>query len=224
MTKTLFGGGENKTASAATSGYGSLPSDIQQYFNDLAAQGSGIVSDYSQYFAPMGLTQEEQLAASMMLPENFGYGVSQYLNPFTDYLTQDINKAFEDQYGAFKQQADEAGAFGGSRYRSGMSDLEQARLNAIGNILAGQFNQAANQYQTGISNLLGFGGLERGVTYAQQQALPTALGFQASLINPLLGGSTSSSYGKGYTEAGIIPGLTGAAQSGAKSAATGGMM
>jgi hypothetical protein len=184
--------GDPGTPSQSSSGYGALPSDLQKYFTDLAGQGSDVVEGASQYFSPMGLTPEEQMAQSMMDPSNIEASISQYLNPFRDIITQDINTAYGDEYSALKQQADEAGAFGGSRYRGGQSDLERARLDAIASAQSDQYNQAYNQYQQGIGNLLGFGGLERGVDMSQQMALPTALGFQGSLINPLLGNTTQT--------------------------------
>lgn len=208
MTKKLFGGSSTSQGSSNVSGYGALPAQLKKYFNDIALKGSGVVSNAEQYFSPQGINTYEQTAGEMMLPENFQAGVAQYLNPFRDIITQDVNKAFEGEFGALKQRADEAGAFGGSRYRMGQGDLERARLDSIIAGLAGQFNNAAGQYQQGIGNLLGFGGLQRGIDLAQRQALPSALSFYSDLINPLLGGGRSSSFGKGSTEQGIIPGLT----------------
>lgn len=209
MTKKLFGGSTSKSQSNNVSGYGALPSELQNYFKDIAAQGSDMAANASQYFAPQGINSYEQTAGNMIQPENFGAGVANYLNPFRDMITQDVNKAYEGGFGALQQRADEAGAFGGSRYREGQSDLERSRLDSIIAGLSGQFNNAAGQYQQGIGNLLGFGGLERGVDLGQRQAVPQALSYYQSLIAPLLSGSEGSTYGKTSTETGIIPGMTG---------------
>lgn len=210
MTKKLFGGSSSKSGSSNTSGFGALPADMQARFRDLAEAGGAFIDNPSQYFAPMGLTEEEQLAGGMLSPDQFQQGVSQYLNPFRDFITQDINRAFEDPASLIRQRASEAGAFGGSRQRDAATDLERARLDAIAGAQGGQFNQAANQFQQGLSNLFGFGGLKRGIDLGQRQALPTALSAYSSLLNPLLGGSQSSSFGKSSTEKGIVPGVTGA--------------
>ncbi len=207
MTKKLFGGSDSKQASNNVSGYGALPAELQKYFQNIASQGSDVMSNASQYFAPQGINSYENTAANMMQPENFQAGVEQYLNPFRDIISQDVNKAYQGEFGALKQRADEAGAFGGSRYRSGQSDLERSRLDSIISGLSGQFNNAAGQLQQGIGNLLGFGGLQRGVDFAQRQATPNAMNFYSSLINPLLGGGSSSSYGKSSAETGIVPGI-----------------
>lgn len=196
MTKKLFGGSSASTQSNV-SGYGALPAELQQYFKGIAGQGADIASNASQYFAPQGINTYEQSAADMMMPENYQASIEQYLNPFRDIITQDVNKAYEGEFGALKQRADEAGAFGGSRYREGQGDLERSRLDSIISGLSGQYNNAANQMQTGIGNLLGFGGLQRGVDFAQRQATPNALSFQSSLMSPLLSGSQGSSYNAG---------------------------
>lgn len=207
MTKKLFGGGSSKSENKSGSGFGALPTDLQERFRSIADTGAGLIESPEQYFAPMGLTDYEQTAGGMVTPEGFQAGVANYLNPFRQMITQDINRAFEDPYSALKSRANEAGAFGSSRYRSGEADLERARLDAIAAAQGGQFNQAAGQFQQGIQNLLGFGGLERGVDFAQRQALPSALGAYSSLINPLLGASFGTSYSKASDEKGIIPGI-----------------
>lgn len=207
MSQKLFGGSKSVNQSNNVSGYGALPAELQNYFKDIAAQGSDVVSNAAQYFAPQGINSYEDIAGQMILPENFQAGIANYLNPFRDIITQDINKAYEGEFGALKQRADEAGAFGGSRYRQGQSDLERSRLDSIIAGLAGQFNNAVGQYQQGIGNLLGFGGLQRSIDLAQRQALPTALGFYSDLINPLLSGSSGGSYGKSMSYQPALQGL-----------------
>lgn len=204
MTRKLFGGSKETSTQNNVSGYGALPAELQNYFKDIASKGSDVMSNASEYFAPQDINSYEQAAANMILPENFQAGIENYLNPFRDIITQDVNKAFEGEFGALKQRADEAGAFGGSRYRMGQGDLERSRLDSIIAGLAGQFNNAAGQMQTGIGNLLGFGGLQRGVDLAQRQATPAALSFYSDLIKPLLSGSSGSQYTKSTKDAGIF--------------------
>jgi hypothetical protein len=80
-------------------------------------------------------------------------------------------------------------------------------LDAIASAQSDQYNQAYNQYQQGIGNLLGFGGLERGIDLGdlgQSMALPTALSSYSNLINPLLGSTTSTGYSMSDEENGIF--------------------
>jgi hypothetical protein len=207
MTKTLFGGSSSKSGSTNTTGFGALTPDLQQRFLDIAEAGGELIQSPSQYFAPMGLTEEELLAGEMLTPEGFQSGVSQYLNPFRQIITEDINRAFEDPASMVRQRASEAGAFGGSRQRDAETDLERARLDAIAASQGDQFNQAANQFQQGLSNLFSFGGLKRGIDLAERQALPSALSAYSSLLNPLLSGGYSSSFGKSSQNRGITQGI-----------------
>lgn len=238
MTSSLFGGGKSKSTSQNLSGYSALPTELQNRFRDIARMGGDIAESPSQYFAPMGLTSEEQMAGQMILPENIQSGISQYLNPFRSIISEDINKQFEVPVSALKQRATEAGAFGDSRYRSGQADIERARLDAIARASSDQYNQAANQYQQGISNLLGFGGLRRGLDLSQRQAMPSAVSYYADLINPLLSSGQGSTYNRGASDtlgqlgsfAGGIGGLmagmggTGAAGAAGGASSLGGLM
>jgi hypothetical protein len=89
MTKTLFGGSESKSTKSSSGGYGALPADLQANFDLIAQEGQQLLQDPGQYFAPMGLTSEEQMAQMMMDPSNIEASISQYLNPFRDIITQD---------------------------------------------------------------------------------------------------------------------------------------
>lgn len=198
---SLFGGNKSKSeqSSETLSGFNALPGDLQNRFRDLYANYDTILGNPSQYFAPMGLTNEElsarDLITSYQRPGEFQANIEQFLNPYRNILTEDINRAFEDPYSAYKSRASEAGAFGSSRMREGEADLERERFNAIQRGLAEQYGEALNQQQATIGNLLGFGGLERSVDFAQRQAPIAALSQYAGLLNPLLnaGKSTSTS-------------------------------
>ena len=196
MVSDIFGGGDKPTQTTQ-SGFSALPSDLQGKFRTVADIGEQLLYSPEEYFAPMGITSEEEMARYMINPENIGSSISNYLNPFQDIVYSDINRAFEDPYSALQMQADEAGAFGSSKYREGMGDVERARLDAMARASADQYNNAFNQMQTGIGNLLGFGGLERGIDLATRGALPTALSSYGNLINPLLSGSQGNTYQQG---------------------------
>ncbi len=199
--KKLFGKPAQEKPSQQVSGYGALPEWAKNKFQDLANAADPLLQNAEQYFSPMGLTPGELQAQGMIDPAMFGQNIQQYLNPYRDIVISDINKQFEAPQGALSAQISEAGAFGGTRARGAQGDLERARLDAIASAMGGQYNTAANQMQQGISNLLGFGGLQRGVDLAQRQALPQALSAYSSLINPLLGGSSGTgTYTKNGTD------------------------
>jgi hypothetical protein len=207
ITKTLFGGSDSSNSSQNQSGYGALPSELQQYFKNVASQGQGVVDNASEYFAPMGINADEMQARSLIDPSQISSNIENYLNPFSSYAVDGINDAFSGQFGALKSQADEAGAFGSSKYRGGMEGLEEARLGAIGSLLGSQYNTGFNQMLNNASNLMNFGGLQRSIDFSQRQALPSALNFQSGLINPLLGSSQGTTQGKTSQRRGLTQGI-----------------
>lgn len=203
--KTLFGKPETQTPSQSQSGFSALPVDLQNMFRNLSTNISGLSPDA---FRPIDLTQEELTAQGMINPENIGMNIQKYLNPYRDIVISDINKQFEAPQGALASQISEAGAFGGSRSRNAAADLERARLDAIANAMSGQYNTAFQNMQSGIGNLLGFGGLERQIELGQSTAPYTAYTQIMNALAPLLGGSVSTGEGK----IGATGGLVGDAQ------------
>jgi len=199
--KQFFGGSESQqqNQSSSSSGFGALPGDIQNQYKDLLGRVQGVFSNPDQYFAPMGLTAEEGSARDLINqfqdPDAYRKSIETFLNPFRGIITDDINQQFEAPQSALKSRASEAGAFGSSRQRQGEADLEGERFNAIARAMSQQYGQAVNQRQQTISDLLGFGGLERGVDFAQRQALPNALNFGSNIFSRLLNASSSASSG-----------------------------
>lgn len=216
ITKTLFGS-PSKSRSESFSAFQGLPGEAQTAFKDIANTLQGFIPQAGSFSSPIDLTQQEQMAGMMIDPANFGSSVGNYLNPFRDIITQDINEAFGDQSSAFRSRASEAGAFGSSRMREGEADLERARMDAIARAQADQFNMAANQQQQGILNLLGFGGLQRNIDLQQSLAPLTDLQTMSQILGiiPTSGSSLSTSRGarKGLIDyaAQIAGGASGAA-------------
>lgn len=212
ITEGLFGGGgKSSSTQSSVSGFQALPGDIQNQYRGLLDQALNF-SSQPELFQPIGLTPQELQVQSLIDPANFGQSVSNYMNPFRDFITNDINTAFGDEYSLGAQLANEAGAFGSTRYRDLQTDIERQRLDAIGSASANQFNTAANQLQTGIGNLADFGALQRAIDLAQKQAPLQALGFGLGAYQPLLGGSQSVSQ---QTQKGGSSGLFGGLSSAA---------
>lgn len=211
--ESLFGSKEQTVPSVT--GFGALPRDLQARFSQLGAATQPLLEDPSRFFAPQGLGAEELAAGdiirSQLDPTAFRQSIEQYMSPFRDIITQDINKQFEAPQGALAARISQAGAFGGSRARGAQGDLERQRLDAIASALSGQYGQALGQRQQGIQNLLGFGGLQRGIDLAQRQALPQALGSVSNILSPLLqaktGEGTIGAEEGGVSKAGKIAGL-----------------
>lgn len=219
---SILGGGGSESTSSSQSGILALPPTIANRFYELAGVAENVMKDADQYYRPMDLTAEEQLVQSMIQPDNVLGTVSQYLNPYRDILTQDINREYEDILGAAKSDISQAGAFGSTRAKDYMYDVERARQDALASALAGQYDTAFNQSQTGMQNLLGFGGFQRQLDLSQRQALPTAGAYLSQVLSPTLNASTST---QTQTEGGDgILGNVGGLMSGIGSAFGGGSL
>ena len=214
---SLFGSDAQQNPSQSVSGFGALPSDLQNVFSSLGASVKPLINDPASYFAPMDLTQQEQLAGQLTMqpftdPAAFGATLSNIISPFSDVVTKELNREFEGIFNASNAAASQAGAFGGSRQRDAMADIERARTEALSSAL---INPAMQTMQTGIGNLLGFGGLERQIDLGQSQALPAGLQAASSILAPLLGGSTSTGAYTTNAEQGLVGDAAQIAQLGA---------
>ena len=211
LVKGLFGGSSSKQRNSqqqsSVGGFSALPQDIQDRYRDLIAPVQGIVEGYDKYFKPMALGAEELMAQSLLNPKNIKSSIQQYLNPFQSQIEADINKQFEAPQSALTARASEAGAFGGSRQRSGQADLERVRLDALAGASANQYNNAYDMLQGGISNLLGFGGLQRDLDTRRRQALPTAITFGSDILSRLLNANQSQGTSSGMSKTSSYNGI-----------------
>jgi hypothetical protein len=103
-----------------------------------------------------------------------GPQISQFFNPYQQYVTQEINRQAQLGQQNLAAQAIGAGAFGGGRQGVAQGELERARLSQIG-LQAGQLlgGLGAQQQAMGlqdISSLLGVGGAQRQLGQAGLEA------------------------------------------------------
>lgn len=205
----LLGGGGSESTSQSLQGYAALPGWEKHRFQRLLDEADTIITNPERFFTPLDMTDEERLAREMLQPSNIQGTVEQYLNPYRNIITRDINRAFEDGYGALKSRANEAGAFGSTRMRDAESDLERARLDAISNAMSGQYNTAYNQAQGGIANLLNFGGFERGLQREKDTVLPRGLSSAMGLMQPFLNTGNSTQTQSSNGSSGLLGSLGG---------------
>lgn len=190
MVKKLFGSSGSTTVGAPT-----LPAHVQKIYDKAYDFGQQFLDNPNQFFSPMGLSEQEQMAGNLLAspftdPAAYQRSMQSFLSPYRDIITQDINKQFESPQGALAARASEAGAFGSSRHRGAQSDLERARLDAIANAMQGQYNIAQDQYSAGLGNLLNFGGLQRELDLQQRMAPVSAFETYMSGVSPLLSSPT----------------------------------
>lgn len=184
--------GSKKTTTPGT-GFYALPKEMQTALNTITTQGAAQLtgSAGARMFTPLGQTAQESQAYNLMqLPTNqtaMQELVSQYLNPFQDYITQGINKQAEGSYSSYKDALSSAGQMGSNREFLNAGAADQARLSAIGSTLASNYNTAQQtalgQNQTNIQNLLAQAENQRALDLQTKQAPISGLNALAGMLS-----------------------------------------
>lgn len=160
----MGGGSPASSSSTATTG---LPEWAKGYAQDtLAKQAALSDRPYEAYganriqgFTPMQ-EQARQNAANMNAgPEGFSQGISAYMSPYqqqvTDIQKRKAGQEFDIAGQQQQAQAAQVGAFGGSRDTLRRSLLDQQRQQQMADIQArgdqANFEQASNQFRSGIT-------------------------------------------------------------------------
>lgn len=160
----------------------------------------------SSAFTPLAETADETRGFDMMrrgftpTAESLRADLSMLMNPFDEYVVNDINNQARGNYSLMRQYAGSAGQFGSNRDMLAASDVEQNRLNDIGKFRQSQYNTALDQTlntltglrQQDANNLLGIGGFQRNLDYQTKQAPFNAYGAATGAMAPLyISGSPS---------------------------------
>lgn len=194
----LFGGGD--TTVPAT-GFYALPEEYQDLYTGLLGQAANVLLPNGQLntdmFTPLAKTADEQRAFEMaregLAPteESLREGVSMLMNPFDDYVTDGMNREAQGQYSILNQAMNSTGQFGSNRSILGANDIEQTRLNNIGQFRQGQYNNAVDSVLgritdlkgQDITNLMNLGSFDRGLDTQTKQAPYTALNAGLGAMN-----------------------------------------
>ena len=220
--KTLLGGSDS--ISSNKTGFSALPADIRAQLeqfapeitaNTLPSQGGATA------FTPLPATGDENTAFDRLrtgltpTSETLGADIALQDNPFQQSVIDKVNREAAGDFSILKQAQDQAGQFGSNRGITGASDIEERRLETIGNLEANQFNTALENALTkipglrseDIAGLLGIGGFEREIERGTKQAPISALQAGTSLFSPFLQGGES--FGKSSSSGGLLPALSG---------------
>lgn len=147
-----FFSGSKQTIPA--SGFYAQPQGYQNLYN-----GTLDSTNYAQQFAaqnpnifrPMEITGAEQNAWNNVnqgftpTQDSLNSDLSMLMNPFNDYVIDGLNRESQGQNSLVNQYTTKAGQQGSNRSFLGSSDVEQNRLNNIGQFKQGQYNTALNQ-------------------------------------------------------------------------------
>jgi hypothetical protein len=128
-----------------------------------------------------------------------GPNISQFLNPYQQYVTDEISRQGQMAQNQLSAQAIGSGAFGGAREGIQRAELQRATQANIGQSLAGGFGQAlgAAQQQQAMQTQAGMqGGQLLGALGGQQQAMQ-----QADIASLLQAGGIQQQLGQQALEA-----------------------
>lgn len=230
-SKLIGGGSESESSSNSRSGFALLPTEIQDVFKnyatDLDARFAGGAAD--NLFTPLGQTEYEDAALSQILggvtptAESLRSDIAMQMNPFDDFVINEINREAAGDYSILKQGLNEVGQFGSNRQVLGANDIEQDRLNTIGQFKQSQFDKALDNSLNALTESriadtglrFGAGEFLRGLDLDTKQAPINALSSFGQLLSilPTSGGSESNSSSSSDSQNGIgstIAGIAGA--------------
>lgn len=222
ITKSLFGGSDSSSGSTNRSGFSLLPTEIQDVYKDYATDLSGqfVGGAGDDLFNPLDMTGYEANALSMIgqgiTPDasTLSSDIAMQMNPFDDYVINDINRQAQSDYSILNQALDSAGQMGSNRGILGANDIEQTRLNTIGKFKQDQYNTALDNSLNQLTQAraqdiglnLGAGEFQRELDFAERQAPISAMQQFGQLLGvlPTSGGSEGSSSSKSSSENGIF--------------------
>ncbi len=197
----LFGAQKTKVPA---SGLYALPPELQALYKGVLGNAGDVIAPggelNSQAFTPMGITPDENMAFDRArtgiapTPDSFNQDISMLMNPYDEYVINGINREAQGQNSLVNQAGMQAGQMGSNRNFLANSDIEQNRLNNIGQFRQSQYNTAvsnalgplADLKQGDINNLYGIGNLQRGLDLQTKQAPFNALGAGTDILANLM--------------------------------------
>lgn len=168
------------------------PTQLQQSaFQQAGQTGVGAATQQA------GIASLQQAAA--------GPNISQFYNPYQDYVLDEINRQAAQQRIATQGQAVQAGAFGGGREGVQLAEAERARLGLVGQAQAAGFQtalqaaQQQQQQQLAAGQALGTAALQQqGMQQADIQSMLQAGGVQQQLAQQALDAQRATTLQRAY--------------------------
>lgn len=147
----LFGG---KKVTIPATGFYSQPQAYQDLYTGLLSGANSTLLPGGQFnynmFKPTPITEGERAGLASMAQgftpnqESLQSDLSMLMNPFDEYVINDLNRQSQGQNSLVKQFGNQAGQMGSNRNFLGTSDVEQNRLNSIGGFRQSQYNNSLN--------------------------------------------------------------------------------
>lgn len=201
----LLGGG---SSSSSSGGFNALPPQIRDAYTQFGTAVQGQIPSALNAYKPLAQTGDETRAFDILrqgfspTEESLKRDVGMLMNPFDQFVLNDVNRAANSDFSILKQNANQAGQFGSNRQQLGANDIEQTRLGTIGKLRQGQYNSAIDQIFNGLlparaadaAGLMSIGNFQRGLDTQTNTAAITGLQELAKALGilPTQEGSTTS--------------------------------
>jgi len=147
----LFGG---KKVTIPATGFYAQPQAYQDLYTGLLTGANNTLLPGGQFnydmFKPTPITEGEKAGLASMAQgftptaQSLQSDLSMLMNPYDEYVINDLNRQAQGQNSLVKQFGNQAGQMGSNRNFLGTSDVEQNRLNSIGTFRQGQYNNSLN--------------------------------------------------------------------------------
>jgi hypothetical protein len=229
--QAITGGGGSESKSESVSGFRTLPFSIRRPFRQF---GENLSSDFlfgdieqagENYFKPIEQTDYETQALNAIgqgfAPDarQLNADINMQMNPYDDFVVDQINDQAAGEYSILKQALNEAGQMGSNRQMLGAQDIENKRLGTIGRLKQGQYNTALNNSLNTLANRraqdatqqMSAGQFLRNQDLQERQAPITAMRSYGQLLGalPQDGGAKSTSRSESSQVGGILPAMSG---------------
>jgi hypothetical protein len=203
-------GGSSGSSSSNTGGFNMLPPEIKGAYTEYGQQIQDLLKggNLTNMYKPLAQTAGETKAYGAIdqgfapTAETLQSDIAMQMNPYDQYVIDEINRQSGGEYSILKQAQNAAGQSGSNRGMLGANDIDLSRLNQIGSFKQQGYNTALENALSTLPGLrqqdaqgqLGAGANQRELAGQESQAplialqqLATALG-----ILPTAEGSTSS--------------------------------
>lgn len=229
VSKLIGGGSESESSSTSKSGFSLLPSEIQNVYKNYATGLNSLFDNGAadSLYTPLAQTDYETKALASSLQgvtptaESLQSDIAMQMNPYDNYVIDEINRQAQGDYSILKQAANEAGQMGSNRQMLGANDIDLSRLNQIGQFKQDQYNTAVDNSLNQLTNAragdialqFGAGDFLRGLDTQTKQAPINAYTSFGQLLGvlPTSGGSESSSSSSSDSQNGIGSSIAGIA-------------
>jgi hypothetical protein len=179
-----------KKQQVPASGFYSQPQTYRDIYGNVTSSiANNLGNINAEMFTPKAVSPEEQAAIGRInqgfapTQESLTSDISMQMNPFDQFVIDAINREAAGKGSVLQQQLQGAGQSGSNRQLLGANDIDLTRLQQIGGLKQGQYNQAlqnalgtmtASRRQDAASQL-GVGDFLRGLESETKQAPVDAL-------------------------------------------------